>query len=373
MIDKERLVSEKEKLLNSVDFGLALQVFAYLVGLVFTVLIFVFGLVCLLKRGKRRKKALNGVESMALASISLTRISSTNFKSDPSLLDRNSVVYVEDIANGAFGLVFKAYLLLDSRQNDLVNKNEYVAIKMLKQDSNEVTKMEFLRQASIMNNFKHANILKLLGVCFVGDPYWIAVEYMEKGDLRSYLPDLKKLTPETCFFHQLTISRQIASALQYFRQHRFLHRDLAARNFLVASNLPDATPLTKLSDFTFTIELQAGKKVYVGMEDEAIAVRWAAPEAIQKGFFTFASDIWSFGVVLWEIFSFSAQPYQEFYQFEEISKYVRRGNILSDPTPNHPEIYRLVKKCWSLTAEVRCHIDDLLFELTQLQNHYQVS
>ena len=355
---------------ESSDLGFAFLVLASLVGLFITLVLLVLVMVYLVKRRRRKKRGLptNG-EAVRLTSVSLTTTANTNLKADPPLLDRNSVVYVEDIANGAFGLVFKAFLSLDSR---LDSKDEYVAIRMLKQNTNEVTRLEFVRQASIMSQFKHSHILKLLGVCFVGDPSWVAVEFMERGDLRSYLPKLRLHQPDTCTHYQLSISMQTASALQYLEHRRFLHRDLAARNFLVsACNMPEGAPLVKLADFTFTIELQAGKGVYVGMDDEAIAVRWAAPEAIQIGFFTFASDVWSFGVVLWEIFSFSDQPYDRFKQFDEISKYVRKGGILADPCPHHPAIYRLIKNCWALSADDRCNADFLFSELSLLHSQYQ--
>lgn len=370
-VEIKSMLAETANVIDQYDIGMALLVLACLVGFLITLVLLALAMIYLLRRRRKKRFKHTNEESIALnIPAHLSTISNINIKSDPLLLDRNSVVYVEDIANGAFGLVFKATLQQggDSRGSS----NQYVAIKMLKQDTNDVTRMEFVRQASIMSQFNHAHILKLLGVCFIGDPSWVAVEYMERGDLRSYLPKMRLHPSNTCILHQLSISRQIATALQYLEHRRFLHRDLAARNFLVsAANIPDGAPLIKLADFTFTIELQVGNGVYVGMDDEAIAVRWAAPEAIQIGFFTFASDVWSFGVVLWEIFSFSEQPYQEFKHFDEISKHVRKGGILLDPCPNHPVIYRLIKKCWAPSADDRCQSNYLLSELNLLHSQYQ--
>ncbi|ESO07778.1 hypothetical protein HELRODRAFT_191035 [Helobdella robusta] len=308
-------------------------------------------------------------------------------------LDRNSVVYESDIAVGAFGPVFKARLkgktnikienelkpntasssataaLLElgfsgsggtatGASGEMESDKNFVAVKVLREGCSEAVKQEFARQTSLIARLSHTNVIKLVGVCFLGSPLSIVVEYMAHRDLHSYLPVLKPahyFHSERFYSRQLSIARQLASVLEHLKRRRFLHRDLAARNFLVsAENLPDGSPLVKLADFGLAVELPSNLDYYEGMEAEPIAVRWTAPEAIQHGYYSFASDVWSFGVLLWEVLSYGAHPFDHIKQLDEVSKYVRNGGRLDNPCPEHPEIGELMRQCWLKEHDKRC-------------------
>ena len=280
--------------------------------------------------------------------------------------DRNLVVHVEDIAVGAFGPVFKARLN-DRRgadQNGTVenihpdSSKQYVAVKMLKDGSHESIQHEFVRQASLIASFDHPNIIRLIGVCFVGSPLCIALEFMGRGDLHSFLPTLKPshfIYSSQYYVRQLLISKQLVSVLAHLEHLRFLHRDLAARNFLVSSeNFADNAPLVKLADFGLAVNLAPGENVHVGVESEAIAVRWTAPESIAQGHFSFASDVWSFGILLWEVFSYGEKPYKHMQSLEDVSRFILSGGQLESPCPDHPEVFDMLRKCWHIQPKLRC-------------------
>lgn len=270
---------------------------------------------------------------------------------------RNNIEYVRDIGEGAFGRVFQA------RAPGLLPMEPFtmVAVKMLKEEASADMQNDFQREAALMAEFDHPNIVRLLGVCAVGKPMCLMFEYMAHGDLNEYLrqrsPSQKStlsrdsLTcsslasvpehyPPLSCLEQLSISKQVAAGMAYLSERKFVHRDLATRNCLVGENL-----IVKIADFGLSRNIYAADYYKAG-ENDAIPIRWMPPESIFYNRYTSESDVWAYGVVLWEIFSYGMQPYYGMTH-EEVIYYVRDGNVLACPENCPQELYNLMRLCWS--------------------------
>ena len=272
---------------------------------------------------------------------------------------RKNIVYISDLGQGNFGVVIKA------EAKDIISGEEstLVAIKILKEGANDQTKKDFFHEAALMNEFNHPSILKLLGVCIEEEPFCMLFEYMELGDLNGYLRKHTNSSgiiksPEQLSSSQVDLQNflslqqlvdmciNIAAGLEYLSQHHYVHRDLATRNCLVGSNLS-----VKIADFGLSQDIYSTDYYRLG-DSALLPIRWMPPEAIVQGKFTLHSDVWSFGVVLWEIFSFGAQPYFGFSN-EEVVDYVRSGEVLKQPLGAPTEIYDLMVDCWAMEPDDR--------------------
>ncbi|XP_037653507.1 muscle, skeletal receptor tyrosine-protein kinase isoform X4 [Choloepus didactylus] len=281
---------------------------------------------------------------------------------NPKLLSleypRNNIEYVKDIGEGAFGRVFQA------RAPGLLPCEPFtmVAVKMLKEEASADMQADFQREAALMAEFDNPNIVKLLGVCAVGKPMCLLFEYMAYGDLNEFLRSMSPLTHPVCSLshsdlsmraagcspgpppltcaEQLCIARQVAAGMAYLSERKFVHRDLATRNCLVGENM-----VVKIADFGLSRNIYSAD-YYKANENDAIPIRWMPPESIFYNRYTTESDVWAYGVVLWEIFSYGLQPYYGMAH-EEVIYYVRDGNILSCPENCPLELYNLMRLCWS--------------------------
>ncbi|XP_033029346.1 muscle, skeletal receptor tyrosine-protein kinase isoform X2 [Lacerta agilis] len=269
---------------------------------------------------------------------------------------RNNIEYVRDIGEGAFGRVFQA------RAPGLLPYEPFtmVAVKMLKEEASADMQADFQREAALMAEFDNPNIVKLLGVCAVGKPMCLLFEYMAFGDLNEYLrnrsprnlcslsnnnldmrirPSSPSVLGLSCT-DQLCIAKQVAAGMAYLSERKFVHRDLATRNCLVGENM-----VVKIADFGLSRNMYSAD-YYKANENDAIPIRWMPPESIFYNRYTTESDVWAYGVVLWEIFAFGLQPYYGMAH-EEVIYYVRDGNVLSCPDNCPLELYNLMRLCWS--------------------------
>ncbi|XP_062938278.1 muscle, skeletal receptor tyrosine-protein kinase isoform X1 [Cynocephalus volans] len=279
---------------------------------------------------------------------------------NPKLLSleypRNNIEYVRDIGEGAFGRVFQA------RAPGLLPCEPFtmVAVKMLKEEASADMQADFQREAALMAEFDNPNIVKLLGVCAVGKPMCLLFEYMAYGDLNEFLRSMSPHTgcrlshsdlppraplsspgpPALSCAEQLCMARQVAAGMAYLSERKFVHRDLATRNCLVGENM-----VVKIADFGLSRNIYSAD-YYKANENDAIPIRWMPPESIFYNRYTTESDVWAYGVVLWEIFSYGLQPYYGMAH-EEVIYYVRDGNILSCPENCPLELYNLMRLCWS--------------------------
>ncbi|KAJ6657845.1 hypothetical protein lerEdw1_001895 [Lerista edwardsae] len=178
-----------------------------------------------------------------------------------------------------------------------------VAIKTLKVGYREKQRRDFLGEASIMGQFDHPNIIHLEGVVTKSNPVMIVTEYMENGSLDTFL---KKNDEQFTVIQLVGMLRGIAFGMKYLSGKGYVHRDLAARNILINSNL-----VCKVSDFGLSRVLEDDPEAAYTTRGGKIPIRWTAPEAIAFRKFTSASDIWSYGIVMWEVVSYGERPYWE--------------------------------------------------------------
>ncbi|XP_064121915.1 tyrosine-protein kinase transmembrane receptor Ror-like [Macrobrachium nipponense] len=307
-----------------------------------------------LRNRHRDKKSGSSPGSLAKSSSLLTY----NFASNPNyyaqapdnlplqtlavqFIDKEQITFVGELGEGCFGKVYKGECGPRCPENLLANENggstprvsTTVAVKVLKESASREAEADFLREVEIMSAFRHENILSLIGIVGTepGGTPWMVFEYMPYGDLAEVLrscnkqfyandPPVKSLGKEDL----LNMSVQIASGMEYLSSQHFIHRDLACRNCLVGENLT-----VKISDFGMSRDVYTCDYYKVG-GTRMLPVRWMAPESIMYGKFTLESDVWSFGVVLWEIYSFGKQPYYG-NSNEHVMKLIPPGNILESP------------------------------------------
>ncbi|XP_056289248.1 muscle, skeletal receptor tyrosine-protein kinase [Pseudoliparis swirei] len=271
---------------------------------------------------------------------------------------RNNIQYVRDIGEGAFGRVFQA------RAPGLLTTESLtmVAVKMLKEEASADMQNDFQREAALMAQFDHPNIVRLLGVCAVGKPMCLMFEYMAHGDLNEFLrrrspsQSVRTLSRGSfsseleagllCCDEQLSVSEQIAAGMAYLSERKFVHRDLATRNCLVGEDM-----VVKIADFGLSRNIYSAD-YYKANENDAIPIRWMPPESIFYNRYTTESDVWAYGVVLWEIFANGMQPYYGMGH-EEVIYYVRDGHILGCPENCPLELYNLMRLCWSTLSSDR--------------------
>lgn len=198
--------------------------------------------------------------------------------------------------------------------------------------SSEKARCDFLTEASIMGQFDHPNVIYLQGVVTRSNPVMIITEYMENGSLDTFLRanDGKFQTLQL-----IGMLRGIAAGMAYLSDMNYVHRDLAARNVLVNTAL-----VCKIADFGLSREIENASDAYTTRGGK-IPVRWTAPEAIAFRKFTSASDVWSYGVVLWEVMSYGERPYWN-WSNQDVIKSIEKGYRLPAPMDCPEALYQLM-------------------------------
>ncbi|XP_023810350.1 Abelson tyrosine-protein kinase 2 isoform X1 [Oryzias latipes] len=212
--------------------------------------------------------------------------------------------------------------------------NLTVAVKTLKEDTMEVE--EFLKEAAVMKEVKHPNLVQLLGVCTLEPPFYIVTEYMPHGNLLDYLRDCDKAEVNAVVL--LYMATQISSAMEYLEKKNFIHRDLAARNCLVGEN-----HVVKVADFGLS-RLMTGD-TYTAHAGAKFPIKWTAPESLAYNTFSIKSDVWAFGVLLWEIATYGMSPYPGI-DLSQVYDLLEKGYRMGQPEGCPPKVYELMRACW---------------------------
>ncbi|KAF7661423.1 hypothetical protein LDENG_00260310 [Lucifuga dentata] len=273
-------------------------------------------------------------------------------------IKRQDIVLKWELGEGAFGKVYLAECANLSPDSDKM----LVAIKTLK-DANESTRQDFQREAELLTVLQHQHIVRFYGVCTDGEPLAMVFEYMRHGDLNRFLrvhgPDARileevKIPPlgQLTLPQMLHIAAQIASGMVYLASLHFVHRDLATRNCLVGEGL-----VVKIGDFGMSRDIYSTDYYRVGGRT-MLPIRWMPPESIMYRKFTTESDIWSFGVVLWEIFTYGKQPWYQLSNSEAI-ECITQGRELERPRTCPKEVYLLMQGCWQREPQQRMVIKDI--------------
>ncbi|KAL1770156.1 proto-oncoprotein tyrosine-protein kinase ROS [Sigmodon hispidus] len=270
------------------------------------------------------------------------------------------------LGSGAFGEVYEgtAVDILGLGSGEVK-----VAVKTLKKGSTDHEKIEFLKEAHLMSKFNHPNILKQLGVCLLSEPQYIILELMEGGDLLSYLRKARGTTfhgPLLTLVDLVELCVDISKGCVYLEQMHFIHRDLAARNCLVSVKDYTSPRIVKIGDFGLAREIY--KNDYYRKKGEGLLpVRWMAPENLMDGIFTSQSDVWSFGILVWEILTLGHQPYPAHSNLDVLN-YVQEGGRLEPPRNCPDDLWNLMSQCWAQEPDQRPTFHNIQDQLQLFRN-----
>ncbi|XP_071006443.1 ephrin type-A receptor 7 isoform X2 [Oncorhynchus clarkii lewisi] len=260
-------------------------------------------------------------------------------------LDASCIKIERVIGAGEFGEVCSGRMKLPGK------RDMSVAIKTLKVGYSEKQRRDFLCEASIMGQFDHPNVVHLEGVVTRGKPVMIVIEYMENCSLDAFL---RKHDGQFTVIQLVGMLRGIAAGMRYLSDMGYVHRDLAARNVLVNSNL-----VCKVSDFGLSRVIDDDPEAVYTTTGGKIPVRWTAMEAIQYRKFTSASDVWSYGIVMWEVMSYGERPYWDMSN-QDVIKAIEEGYRLPAPMDCPPGLHQLMLDCWQKDRADRPKFDQIV-------------
>ncbi|XP_038643475.1 putative neurotrophin receptor LTRK 1 isoform X2 [Scyliorhinus canicula] len=262
--------------------------------------------------------------------------------------DRSSLSLGQVLGEGEFGSVYRGTLA----QTDAVVQN--VAVKTMKQGLDSKPELEsFLREAELMQGFDHPNVLRLIGVSFELCPQdqlpmpMVILPFMPHGDLRSFLLNARHRENAVLPLQLLLkFMIDIASGMEYLSNQGFLHRDLAARNCMLCDSMRVC-----VADFGLSRKIYSSN-YYRQRAVSKMPVKWMAIESMAELIYTTKSDVWSFGVTMWEIMTWGKSPYPGL-QNHEIYDFLHAGNRLKQPSDCLDRLYHLMFSCWFLNPEQR--------------------
>ncbi|XP_069095307.1 fibroblast growth factor receptor 2 isoform X6 [Pleurodeles waltl] len=283
---------------------------------------------------------------------------------------RDKLTLGKPLGEGCFGQVVMAEAVgIDKdRPKDAVT----VAVKMLKDDATEKDLSDLVSEMEMMKMIgKHKNIINLLGACTQDGPLYVIVEYASKGNLREYLRtrrppgmeysfDINRIPEEQMTFKDLvSCTYQLARGMEYLASQKCIHRDLAARNVLVTE-----TNVMKIADFGLARDIN-NIDYYKKTTNGRLPVKWMAPEALFDRVYTHQSDVWSFGVLMWEIFTLGGSPYPGI-PVEELFKLLKEGHRMDKPGNCTNELYTMMTDCWRAVPSQRPTFKQLVEDLDRI-------
>ncbi|XP_077944679.1 tyrosine-protein kinase Fer isoform X1 [Gasterosteus aculeatus] len=272
---------------------------------------------------------------------------------NPVVKDKKWILNHEDVAlgellgKGNFGEVFIGTLQRDKTP---------VAVKTCKEDLPPELKIRFLSEARILKQYDHPNIVKLIGVCTQRQPIYIVMELVPGGDFLSFL---RKKKDELKTKQLVRFSVDAAAGMAYLESKNCIHRDLAARNCLVGEG-----SVLKISDFGMSRQEDDG--IYSSSGLKQIPIKWTAPEALNYGRYSSDSDVWSYGILLWETFSLGVCPYPGMTN-QQAREQVEKGYRMSCPQRCPDDVYKVMQRCWQYNPEERPKFSDLQRDLAAIK------
>ncbi|KAM4527620.1 tyrosine-protein kinase Fer [Odontesthes bonariensis] len=272
---------------------------------------------------------------------------------NPVVKDKKWILNHEDVAlgellgKGNFGEVFKGTLQRDKMS---------VAVKTCKEDLPPELKIRFLAEARILKQYDHPNIVKLIGVCTQRQPIYIVMELVPGGDFLSFL---RKKKDELKTKQLVRFAVDAAAGMAYLESKNCIHRDLAARNCLVGEH-----SVLKISDFGMSRQEDDG--VYSSSGLKQIPIKWTAPEALNYGRYSSESDVWSYGILLWETFSLGVCPYPGMTN-QQAREQVEKGYRMACPQRCPDDAYKVMQRCWQYNAEERPKFSELQRDLAAIK------
>ncbi|PIK45733.1 putative insulin-like peptide receptor, partial [Apostichopus japonicus] len=275
---------------------------------------------------------------------------------------REKLTVVNELGKGGFGMVYEGIA------QEIIPGEEKttVAVKSVQANASVRDRIEFLNEASVMKNIKTHHVVHLLGVVSKGQPTYVIMEFMAQGDLKNWLrarrpenqqdlPLMERKHPPT-YPEVIKMAAEIADGMAYLGANKYVHRDLSARNCLVSE---DGT--CKVADFGLARDIYQSdyyRKERGGM----LPIRWMAPESVKDGVFTTSSDVWSYGILLWEIASLGEMPYGGLNN-EGAGEFVKQGRVLNMPEGCPEKLQELMMACWTFQEKLRPTFSDIVMSL----------
>ncbi|XP_072281243.1 fibroblast growth factor receptor 2 isoform X2 [Pyxicephalus adspersus] len=283
---------------------------------------------------------------------------------------RDKLTLGKPLGEGCFGQVVMAEAV--GIDKDRPKESVTVAVKMLKDDATEKDLADLVSEMEMMKMIgKHKNIINLLGACTQGGTLYVIVEYAAKGNLREYLRarrpvemeysyDINRVPGEQMTFKDLvSCTYQLARGMEYLASQKCIHRDLAARNVLVTES-----NVMKIADFGLARDVN-NIDYYKKTTNGRLPVKWMAPEALFDRVYTHQSDVWSFGVLMWEIFTLGGSPYPGI-PVEELFKLLKEGHRMDKPANCTNELYMMMRDCWHAIPSHRPTFKQLVEDLDRI-------
>ncbi|KFW71553.1 Tyrosine-protein kinase SYK [Pygoscelis adeliae] len=266
-------------------------------------------------------------------------------------LDRKLLTLEEgELGSGNFGTVKKGFYKMKKGAKP-------VAVKILKNESNDpAIKDELLREANVMQQLDNPYIVRMIGIC-EAEAWMLVMEMAELGPLNKFLQKNRHVTEKNI----TELVHQVSMGMKYLEENNFVHRDLAARNVLLVTQ-----HYAKISDFGLSKALSADENYYKAQSHGKWPVKWYAPECMNFYKFSSKSDVWSFGVLMWEAFSYGQKPYKGM-KGGEVAQMIERGERMERPEVCPTEVYDLMKLCWTYNVDDRPGF--VVVEL-RLRNYY---
>lgn len=300
----------------------------------------------------------------------VSRISSIKIADDVALqewgtwqLARDSIDVDREIGQGAHGYCNKGIMHGRGANEGM---KAYVAIKTMKPGHEDAVR-DTLAEAMLMINLRHSNIVNIYGVCTLKQPIMIVSELCEHGDLLNFLDS--EMGEQLTYPKVFQLIEEVSYGMEYMEECCYIHRDLACRNVLVEDKPTSANLVRcKVADFGLTVD-QGHEGFWQGDINTPVAIRWTAPEAIQRAHFSNKSDVWSFGITVYEIIGMGREPYEGAKNKEVVTMVIKEGARLPMPSAEvalkgcPQNLHDLMMKCWALAPDARPSFDEIANDL----------
>ncbi|XP_028390746.1 fibroblast growth factor receptor 3-like [Dendronephthya gigantea] len=276
------------------------------------------------------------------------------------------------LGGGCFGVVKKG--LFTKKKND----EELVAVKMLKDEPSAADRSDLLMELFILkevNRTPHPNVIRLIGAYTIAEPILVLTEFCSRGNLQYLLKNSRVSVTDdnnedisqyknvfSTLSHRklLQIAVDIACGMKHLAANQFVHRDLAARNILISANYE-----AKVSDFGLARPITGVEQMYIKSNRNLLPVKWMAVESLTRGIFRTSSDVWAYGIVLWEITTLGREPYPDISPFDTFT-FVTSGNRMERPPHCSEELYGIMRKCWENDQKDRPSFEEVHEEVKEM-------
>uniref|UniRef100_A0A673KUJ3 Inactive tyrosine-protein kinase 7-like n=1 Tax=Sinocyclocheilus rhinocerous TaxID=307959 RepID=A0A673KUJ3_9TELE len=303
-------------------------------------------------------------EEVALTNMAASGINKRHSSHDKLHFPRNNLHTITTLGKGEFGEVLLAKAKAAEDEEETV-----VLVKSL-QARDEQMQLDFRRECDMFAKLSHANVARLLGICREVEPHYMILEYTDMGDLKQYLrvsksKDEKVKVQPLSTKQKVSVCLQVARGMEQLSNQRFVHKDLAARNCLISSKRQIKVSALGLSKDVYNSE-------YYHYRQSWIPLRWLPSEAVFEDDFSTKTDVWSFGVLMWEVFSFGELPYAELAD-DKVLEALQEGKLKLSPPQGCPSrVFKLMVRCWAASPKDRLSFSDIAAALSDLPSESKV-